>query len=210
MKISKIVTIFCITATIIIGGFTAVAAETMTAEKVLANVVSALQNSPAVNFAITCRSGNTSFNADLTMAREKFAYQAGTLRVFYDGSTQWTVDTDAKEVSVTTPTAEEIAETNPLSFINSYKKNYTSTLVSSANGTYTVKMTANKKSSYIRSAQIVVNSSTWMPVGITAQLSSGQTLNIRVNSARQLSAQPLGTFRYDAKSYPGYELIDLR
>lgn len=182
----------------------------MTADKIMENVVKSVRDATSLNVSISGQVGSTAFKADVTMARDKFTFKSGQMQVFYDGSTQWTVDTDSKAVSITTPTAEELAETNPLHFINTYKNNYKAALVSSGAGTYTVKLTANRKSSYIRSAQVVVSSSTWLPTHITAQLSTGKTLTMRINSATKGSALPLSAFRFDKKNFPKYEIIDLR
>lgn len=182
----------------------------LSAANILNRVVKELQNAKSINMTVVIQSGSNSFNGELTLAREKFNYKAGSLHVFFDGTTQWTIDTDAKEVSVTNPTPEEIVETNPLAFVQSYKTNYKCELVSNSGGTYTIDMKSLKKNNYIRSARVVVSSSTWLPTHVTAQLSTAQTLTIRILKSGKSAALPLSDFRYDSKSYPGFELIDLR
>ena len=183
----------------------------MTATGIMDKVVSALNSAPSLNFKMNIQSGsNGSFTAYLTMSREKFKYELRGMTVFFDGTTQWTVDKDSKEVSITEPTADELAETNPLAFVNNYKKNYKVSYVSESNGTYTVKLTALKKASYVRSAQVVVSGTTWLPTHITAKLSSGQDITILVTTATKGQTLPSSQFKYDKTQTPDFEMIDLR
>lgn len=182
-----------------------------TASQIMDKVVKALNDAPSLAVRMSILNGNTgSYEANLLMSGQNFKYTVGGLTVYFDGLTQWTVDNEAKEVSVTEPTADEIAETNPLAFVNNYSKNYKVNYVSESNGTYTVRLTALKKSSYVRSAQVVVSGTTWLPTHITAQLSSGQTLTVRITSAVTGKALAKGDFKFDAKKSPGLEVIDLR
>lgn len=186
------------------------AANTLSATQVLDKVVKTIRDTPSINMKMSVQNGSSTFKAELTVAHSKFAYNAGPLLVLFDGISQWTLDADSKEVSLTDPTPEEIAETNPLAFVSNYKNNYNVSLTKSGEGSYNIKMTALDKSSFVRSAQVVISSTTWLPTHITAQLSTGQTLTIRVNATEKGAEIPIAKFRYDSKTYPGYELIDLR
>ena len=182
----------------------------MTATEVLDKVVQKLQNSPSLTMSVAIQSSNGNTNASLVMSREKFKYRVPGMDVYYDGTTQWTVDLETEEVSLTNPTADEVAESNPLAFVQNYQKNYTVSLISSDASTYTVRMTANSKRLYVRSADIVINASTWLPASVSATMSTGQAMTIRILSASQGTTLPVPTFRFDSKTYPGFEIIDLR
>lgn len=190
----------------------ALAAQKMTAEKVMDNVVNALRSAPSLSLKMTVQGGaaNDKTTANITLAREKFTLDTGPMAVFYDGTSQWTVDKTVSEVSLTTPDADEVAETNPLAFMQNYRKKYKTTLTASGDGTYTVRMTALSKSSYVRSATVTVSSAVWMPTLVVADLSTGQKMTVRVLEARVGKAMPISAFRYNPADYPGYELIDLR
>lgn len=197
--------------TLLLLTLTGVGAWALTAVQVMDKVCDALRKAPSLEVKMNIDNGTSgSYNAILTVSREKFRYSFGTMTVYYDGTSQWTVDNDAKEVSLTTPTADEIAETNPLAFVNNFRTNYTVSNIKESGGTYSVRLTAKSKSSYVRSADVVVSGSTWLPTHITAKLSSGQTLTIRVLSAVKGAALAASQFKYDTKKNPDYELIDLR
>lgn len=182
----------------------------MTASGVLDKVIATMQNSPSLSMKMAIQSKRETFRANLTVAKQKFKYATAGMSVYYDGKTQWTVYGEAKEVSLTNPTAEELAETNPLAFVQNYKKNYKVSLESSAAGSYTILMTALKKTSYVREARVVVSASTWMPTKVTAKLSNGQNMTVLIENSTKGNAIPDSWFRYDPKSNPSYEVIDLR
>lgn len=191
------------------------AASTLTARaasatSVLDNVVKTINGAPSLTLNVSMQVDGDTYSAVLTMARDKFSYITGGMTVLYDGKTQWTIDTAEGEVSVTTPTAAELAETNPLAFVRAYKTNYTVTLVSQSQNSYVVKMEARSKSAYVRSALITVDGSTWLPTSVSATLSTGQTMQLGVSSATKGKTLPDATFRYGTKKYPGLEVIDLR
>lgn len=199
-----------ITLALLVTSMTANAAG-LTAEQVLDKTVNTLDKAGAVEMSMTIRNGAESVHADLQIVKDRFRYSAGTIDVLYDGVTQWTIDNDAKEVSLTSPTSDELAETNPLAFVRSYRTKYKVSMVSESGGTYTVRMDALKKSSYVRSAQVVISSTTWLPTHVTASLASGQTLTISILSADvQKTANASGSFTFDKKNFPGYEIFDLR
>lgn len=198
-------------ALILVSGTMIHGAETkITATEILDRVVRTLQEANSIDMKASIQNGGNVYNASIVMSKEKFRYGAGNLNVYYDGKTQWTIDHDFGEVSITEPTPDEITETNPLAFVKSYKNNYKVSLLSSSGGTYTVRMVALKKSSYVRTAQVVISASSWLPTHVTAQLASGQTLTLRMLSASVGTKLSDGSFRYDNKSNPSYEIIDLR
>lgn len=173
-------------------------------------VVSTLRSAPSMSIKVIMRTGTDNLTADLTLAKEKFTFKSGTMTVLYDGTTQWTVDAGAGEVSITTPTAEELAETNPLAFLQNYKKNYKVEKVAQSSDSYTIVMSALRKSSYVRTARVIINTKTWLPTQITALLSTGQNLTINVIACTKGSQLPITYFRLNQKAIPSYEIIDLR
>lgn len=197
-------------AVMLVAVMTASASSKVTADSVMDRVLEKMESAPSMSVTMTLRNGDSAVAGNLTFARDKFRFTSGEVTVYYDGKTQWTLDSDAGEVSVTSPTAEEIIETNPLAFMRNYRKRYDVRLVSSASGVYVVRMTARTKSTYVRTAEVTVNASTMMPVTVSALLSTGQHLQINIVSTSKGKTLPLSTFRFDATRNRGIEVIDLR
>lgn len=58
----------------------------------------------------------------LTMAADKFVVTLPGMAVYFDGTTQWAVAEADSEVTIVTPTADEIAGINPLAFVGGMKR----------------------------------------------------------------------------------------
>ena len=182
----------------------------ITGAEILNKVITAVETAPSLTLSIKATSGNGSGTGSLTVSRECFTFTGEDIRVYYDGKTQWTYQPSEREVSVTNPTTNELAEVNPLAFLRNYQANYNVSLVSSKNGIYVIKMISKKRSLYVRSAQVTVNSSTWMPTGVDAELSNGGKLFLTVVSAVRGKAMTRDKFRFSTSANPGVEVIDLR
>lgn len=181
-----------------------------TAYNILDKVVNRLETAPSITMKMTLSGNGVNESASLTMAKEKFAYKVGSLSVFFDGTTQWTVDNSEHEISLTEPTPDELIESNPLTFVRNYKKKYRAEIVSENTKTATIKMTTTDKKAYIRSAEIVIDRTTWLPTRVEAWLATGQNLRINIATSSVGKSLPLTTFRCDTKAFPRYEVIDLR
>lgn len=205
-KFYRTILILCL----FVGAFANAQQTKMTAVQVLDKVVSKMESAPSLSVTMILTVGSHAEHATLTVAKEKFTTKFGSMEVFYDGTTQWTVNSDDKEISLTEPTASELSETNPLAFMQNYKNKYTVSIVTSNATTYTIGMLAKDKSSYVRSANVVIDTKSWLPVSLTAQLANGQPLKIKIVSCNLGEALPLDKFRGNTKSYPGFETIDLR
>lgn len=211
MKKAVHINILILVLTFFMAGLGSYAQNTkLSATQVLDKVVNKIQGVPSLNVTMNLNSANQSESATFTIAKEKFSAKIGGMEIFYDGKTQWTVNHEDKEISLTEPTLSELAETNPLAFMQNYKNKYNAVLVSSTSSSYTIGMQAKDKSAYVRSATIIVNSDSWLPTAMTAQLANGQTLDIHIVSTNIGKGLPISNFRANTKVLSGYEIIDLR
>lgn len=198
--------LFIIIATL--GAIGLSAAET--ASDVLSKSIDKIKT--AGSFTATCvlHSGGSAENGQLTMSGKSFRIEAKKFGVWYDGKTQWTYSAASNEVNVTEPDTEELAQINPLSVIDYFRQNYTATFGTQKNGVKTVILQAKKKGADIKRADIQINSSTMMPIGVDLILSNGQKIAVTISNLKTGKALPSSTFRYDKKYHPGAEIVDLR
>lgn len=181
-----------------------------TAEQVLDRVAANLSTpaSASITFTLTPQGGSP-VNGTMTICKRMFTFSAANLAVWFDGTTQWTLERSQAEVSIMTPTADEVAETNPLSILASFKKNYTAKMVAHDASTYKIRLTARSKAASITSATVLVNAKTMLPTAVTVTI-SGQTSTIRVNSFTKGKALPVSYFKFDPKLNPKITINDLR
>ena len=114
------------------------------------------------------------------------------------------------ETTVTEPTAEEVAQVNPFAIIAAFRRNYNASFLPSASGVKKVKLTAKARGSDISTVVVTVSEKSLDPSEIVLTMASNQVILIRIKSLRNVAKLPASTFRYDPKSYPGVEVIDLR
>lgn len=181
------------------------------ASSVLDRAARKISSSKSIKAAYTLSSqGAASTSGTLTLAGDKFVMTAPQMTIWYDGTTQWVYLKDDNEVNVTEPTAEELLQVNPFVIINSFKQAYTAKMISDTKTLKKIALTARSTKSDIRSATITLNASTLMPVEISVKMASGHTATIKITSLTTGKQLPLSTFRFNAKAYPGAEVIDLR
>lgn len=185
----------------------AMAAET--ASGVMKHVVDRMSHQP-VQAAFTVTGSGVSQDGAITMSGNKFVVTTADLSTWYDGKTQWTHTPAVKEVSVTTPTDEELAEINPLIILSSISSRYTAEMGQSAPGSYNILLSGRSNDSGIASAAVKVNASTWFPETITIHTSTGEQFTIDIKSIKNLKSITESTFRFNPSLYPGVEVIDLR
>lgn len=195
----------------IILAFAAIpASAALSAEQILDKTAKTLTASPSatVKFSLSSSNGNTS--GAITMSGNKFTFNAGDINVWYDGHSQWALQRSAEEVSLTQPTAAELIESNPLTIISNHKKLYNAKLLASSGNAYKIQLTPRGRHSQVRSAIITINKTTFAPKTLQIVLSNKSSINVTINSISKGAALPASYFKFDAKSHPGVELIDLR
>lgn len=81
---------------------------------------------PAVEAQFTINGADGAVQGSALMAGAAFAFTTPQLDVWFDGRTQWVFLHSTGEVSITEPTADELATTNPFVVLSAYDTHYTS------------------------------------------------------------------------------------
>lgn len=143
----------------------------------------------------------------------KFKIASSSLTTWFDGRTQWTLLKGSDEVNVSTPTAAELQQYNPYTFVGLYKKGYNLRLSDTnyrGKVCHEVKLTAQSRSNPIQIVLVVVDKKTHLPLSIRMKDNHGAWTRIRVNSVKTGRRWGDSTFRYNQKQHPGVTVIDLR
>lgn len=176
----------------------------------LDRVAGRLKSAPRLLAAYVLTTDGVSQSGNLTVEGNMFVLDSGELASWYDGKTQWTYSAQTGETTVTEPTAEEVAQVNPFAIIAAFRRNYNASFLPSASGVKKVKLTAKARGSDISTVVVTVSEKSLDPSEIVLTMASNQVILIRIKSLRNVAKLPASTFRYDPKSYPGVEVIDLR
>lgn len=155
--------------------------------------------------------GSTSGKMDIL--GRKFYMNTPEVQTWFDGVTQWTLQTGDSEVSMTEPTGAELQTINPYAFINIYKKGFNyrmkeGTLSNGKQG-YKITLTADNSKQDIREMFLEVDKQ-YNPVRISIRQGKNQWVRLVVNrfsTGQKFDAQH---FTFPRKQYPKLEIIDLR
>lgn len=188
--------------------FKAEAAET--AQSVLKHVVEKMkQGMVEADFDVNASGVNGT--GHLLLSGNKFAVTTDDLSTWYDGKTQWTYSKNVKEVTVTTPTVDELAEINPLVVLSGLSSKFNAEMsTAAASGVYEIVLVAKASDSQISSARIAVDSRTWFPNRVEIITATGQKFTIVIKVIKNVKSVPESAFKFNRQAYPGVEVIDLR
>jgi outer membrane lipoprotein-sorting protein len=184
----------------------AVASYGQSAQKVLDKTAKVVSNKSGVQASFTISSkqyGSTSGTIEIKGRKFHAATNEGV--VWFDGKTQWTYVKQNDEVNVNTPSAADLQAINPYTFIYMYKQGYTASMTISGNS-YVVTLQGKGKS--ISEMVITINKQTYVPSQIR-MLQNKQWTTIKVSNFRTANLSD-ALFRFNPKSYPNAEIIDLR
>lgn len=151
----------------------------------------------------------------LLMDGEKFAYDTDEMKIWYDGTTQWTlqIGDDYNELYIGNPTIEDQQSINPYLLLNNYKENFTvmdgGEKSIAGNLTHMVTLKANNERQEINSLNIYITSDGMLSL-LELVAPDGHPYKIEVRSMRNGLTFPKNTFIYQPENHPVDEVIDMR
>ena len=189
-----------------------------TARQVLDQTASKLRNSGGVEasfegtqFKGQHEAGSTA--GSLQVQGSKFKISSNNMTTWFDGHTQWTMLTGSDEVNVSTPTAAELQQVNPYTFLNLYKNGYNLKLANTnyhGKACHEVRLLAQNHTNAIQLLIAVIDKQTHLPYSIRIKDNKGEWTRIRVNGIHTHRKWNDAHFRFNPKYHPGIEVIDLR
>lgn len=182
------------------------------ADNLLDNMVEWTSARKTVEVDYTIQSGDASAKGTIVIDGKRFRVRSEILDAWYDGTNQWSYSPQTKEVSITTPSEEELQQINPFSIIAAFRRNYNASYKQTDANTKhrVVELTPKDKGSDITKVEISVPVGYLYPARIVVRISSGETLVI--NTSRIIRGKKFSDndFVYDRGIYPDAEIIDLR
>jgi hypothetical protein len=146
---------------------------------------------------------------------ENFLYDTDEMKIWYDGTTQWTLQMGSgyNELYINNPTPEEQQQINPYLLLKGYKEHFTPEDggTKSLNGTTTHQVVLKAKDDSQETSEIYVyiNSDATL-AAIEFAASDGSVYEIDVRSMRNGLTFPKDTFVFPTDGYHVDETIDMR
>ena len=139
---------------------------------------------------------------------EAFRLEYGTVTAVYSQGILTYYDRAEHTLTISRPTADEILQINPLHFLRSRARGFSTLLLSSTTTQQRIRFVPQQKSNIMMEATFNLKSS--LPSQLTFLARDGSVLTALVPEIKSREALPKSFFVLSAKSYPGCEVVDLR
>lgn len=183
-------------------------ASAQSPQQMLDKAVAALQGTVSANYSV--KSSQGTMNGTIVINGTKFRMLSKDIKCWYDGKTQWTYSTATQEVNITTPTASELATTNPMAAAQSFKKNFNMwKAAGQIPGHYAIMLKPKAKSD-ISQVYLYLSNGTNLLHNAHFKMADGNTFTITLTNYKKAGVAA-STFTYDASQVPaGTDVVDLR
>jgi outer membrane lipoprotein-sorting protein len=147
-----------------------------------------------------------------TLKGTKFVLDMNQMKIWFDGKTQWAYAAKNNEVSVTEPTEKELAETNPMSIISTYKSKSSIRFSpkSKSAQNHVIEMTPKIKNKDISKIEIEINKSTGNLAYIKLNYFNGGSSMLTLSNFEKGVKVADNIFAFNPARYKGVSINDLR
>lgn len=195
----------------LLGLATVVSANAQTASEWLKDAVKAVSEPPAVAADYTVSSPSGTTTGKLMMQKDCFKAEGPDVCMWFDGSTLWTLDTEARTTYISEPTQDDLTSINPVIILRSLPSSYiVSDLKTSDKHTARILLTAKAPGVQYTQVDIELDRQSKVPTKINAVSRDGIKITVHLTNFRTLKQQPQAQFRYNSKDHQGVELVDMR
>lgn len=179
-----------------------------TARSVLDKIAATVSNRTGVSANFSISDGKAkSLGGTISVKGKMFHATTTQADVWFDGKTQWTYMKGNNEVNVSTPTESEQQAINPYNFINIYKTGFKYSMKNQGNNCE-IHLTATDSKRKLQEMYIYANRSTYVPSQI--KMKQGTRWNVITISNFKKAKLNDNMFRFNRKTHPEAEIIDLR
>ena len=201
----------------IICAFPALTAQhSQQAEKMIADILAevkkdAVKTDFILTFKGTKSGDNHSAKGTFILKDKKFRLEMDDVKVWFNGKTQWAFQPQMNEVSITEPSESELAETNPMAILSSFK-NKCSIQFSKTKSTqfHLIEMKPKAKNDDIASIDVKVSKKGNTLQSIVINNKNGSRTELVLTNYQKKVAANDNTFIFNTSQFRGVEINDLR
>lgn len=148
----------------------------------------------------------------MDMLGEKYVLKTEAVCTWFNGKDQWNLIYDTKEVSLVTPTQEELQTSSPIAFAGMYKQGFNLSSKSAelrGRKVWEVTMKPQKRKAEPSVITISIDKETFDPLCIRIR-NNGDWTRISIDNFNSNAGLTLKDFTYPAAQYPDFDVIDMR
>ncbi len=202
---------------LVIASTAVVAQDKLSPKEILDRTAKYLQTNGGVSakFTTTTFKGSTPsevITGTLSMHGNKYIMSTTSLKTWFDGKDQWTLNPNSKEVNLVTPTEEELQVSSPTAFLSLYKQGFNlSSDKSTLRGRKIWDVTLRPKQRKQEPSRIIVSidQETFEPMCLRIR-NEGNWTRISISEVNTNAGLTDAQFKFPATQYPDYEIIDMR
>ena len=180
-----------------------------TADQILNKSVAAISSAKGMTASFSI--GSNAGKGELKISGKKFFVALPDAQVWYNGTNLYTYNKNSGETTLTNPTAEELAEVNPLEYVKNASKHYSAAFsLKKIPGKQVLDLTPKNNKGQIKKITLTLRSSDYMPEKLVIEPKSGKSITISINNLKAVNSLNSSEFEYPASKFKNVELIDLR
>lgn len=141
---------------------------------------------------------------------ERFRLEYGNIIAVFSAGVLRYHDSEQETLTISQPTEEELIQINPLHFVRSNGKGFTSKMLPSIKDGEVVSFTPQKRSNGLKQVEITFRRANGVPSRVAIIGEDGGKLIVRILSLERTSTLQPNTFSLEAKQFSGSEVVDLR
>jgi outer membrane lipoprotein-sorting protein len=207
-----------IIAALIITGQTISGQAKKTSEEILKQVSEKTKSFNSIKISFTYNMDNPTAKIHetetgvLLVKGDQYKLDIAGQKVIMDGETSWTYISEANEVQINSVEEDENSLT-PTKLLTSYSEDYKSKLINEiikdGRALYVIELKPNTEKSFT-DVELQVDKELYRIMKIAIRDKSGNTFSYMVNKFETNVAVKDTDFTFNAKDYPGVEVIDMR
>lgn len=186
------------------------------AQKVVSDLMATIKTSTLkTDFKLTIHSKGAlpqMTSGSFTMKGNKFMLDMSLIKVYFNGMTQWSYASNTNEVSITTPSEKELAETNPMALLLAYyfksKISFSTETKSSKN--HCIDLTPESKDKDLSKISLQVDKLNGELKSIKLFYKNGTTYTSTLHNFKRGVAVADSYFVFDKSKFKGVTINDLR
>ena len=192
------------------------AQKSIDAEVLINNLLNKIKTSPfRTEFTLSVVQKNAvtsqSMSGKFLMNGKKFHIDSDIVKVWYDGKTQWGLNTEAKEVSISEPTEQELIETNPLTILGAYKSKCNTRFSKTKSTRYDiVELVPKVKNNDFTLIEVRIDKATKNPYSVAVTEKNGTVSMLTLSNYQKGVKVSDADFVFDKTKFKGISVNDLR
>lgn len=179
-------------------------------QQILERVIKIISDAKGVEAKFTIYNSGYSGSGIIRSQGSKFNVSLPDVEVWYNGKDLYTYNKRTSETTIVIPTPEELAETNPLTYVTSASKSYNVAVSTVKKPNKDVLELTPKNKSEIKRITLTISQKDSKPEKIVVEPSHGNPISAEISSFKTGIELSSSQFEYPKSKYPKVEIVDLR